>query len=184
MTLGNLALSLQAQDRFDESAPLFAESLELRRRILGDRHPLVAQALLHLARTERLRGHHAQGLDLARQGLALAELSEGADHPHVAYYLREIGNNYMAQKDASSAEPYLRRMLDLRRRALSPQHPETARAEVTLAACLVELGRVEEAQTLLKQARATLAAQFGADDERVLEADKLLAAAGRQGPAG
>ncbi len=173
--LGNLATTLQAQNRIDESVPLLVEALELRRRSLGDRHPLVAQALLHLARAERLRGRWAPGLDLARQALALVEQAEGPNHPHVAFPLREIGNNLLAQRDAAGAEPYLRRALEIRRRELPAGHPDVALAQLTLGNCLIPLGREAEAESLWREGRAALAAQFGAGDKRVQRVDADLA---------
>ncbi len=174
--LGNLAATLQAQGRAEESVPLLAETLELRRRILGERHPLVAQVLLHLARAERLSGRPARGLDLARRALRLVEEAEGPEHPHVAYPLREIGALLLARGEAAAAEPVLRRALDVRRRGLSGGHPDVAQAEIGLAGCLAELGRRAEAAALLRRGRAALAAQFGAGDERVRQADERLAA--------
>jgi serine/threonine-protein kinase len=172
----NLATTLQAEDRIGESVPLLTAALELRRRSLGDRHPLVGQILLHLARAERLSGHRTAGLDLARQALAIVEQSEGAEHPHVAFPLREIGNNLMEQGDAAAAEPYLRRALDVRRKALPARHPDVAQAQLSLAPCLVALGRKAEAEALMTQARGVLAGELGAGDPRVKEIDAQLAA--------
>jgi len=176
LVLGDLASTLQEQGRIDESVALFTEALELRRRILGDRHSLVAQVLLNLARTERIRGHDARGLDLARQSLAIVEETEGPDHPHVAAILREIGRNLMKQGDSAAAEPHLRRALDLRTRSLPAQHPDLASAQISLAMCLFRLHRDQEAQSLLRQGRAILVAKFGAGDLRVRETDEQVEA--------
>jgi len=175
LVLGNLASTLQDHERIDESVPLFLEALRLRRRILGDRHPLVAQVLLQLARTERIRGRYAEGLDLARQALEIVERGEGRDHPHVAAIVREIGRNLMKQQDAAAAEPYLRRALDLRR-SLAADHPDVASAQISLALCLFALGRDAEAEPLMQRGRGTLIAKFGTTDPRVLDAGKDLTA--------
>ena len=176
ITLGNLALALQEQDRLDESIPILREAIDLRRESFGERHPLVAQAVLHLARTQRLRRRYAEARTLARQALAIVEEAEGPDHPHVAFPLRELAAIARAQGRPDEAEPHLRRALDLRRRELPPENPDVARAELSLAGCLVELGRFQEAEPLLRKGRATLLAQFGAEEETVRQAAEDLAA--------
>ncbi|HEY2736840.1 MAG TPA: serine/threonine-protein kinase [Thermoanaerobaculia bacterium] len=136
--LGNLATVLQMQGRFAESRPLLAEALALRRRALGDRHPLVAQILIKMARAERAGGNPDGALDLAHQALTIVETAEGPGHPHTAFPLLEIAADLMARGDAADiagAEPILRRVLDLRRRALPAGHPDIAKAEAALAEC-------------------------------------------------
>ncbi len=136
--LGNLATVLQMQGRFAESRPLLAEALAARRRSLGDRHPLVAQILIKMARAERAGGNPDGALDLAHQALTIVETAEGPDHPHTAFPLLEIAADLMARGDAADiagAEPILRRVLDLRRRALPAGHPDIAKAEAALAEC-------------------------------------------------
>jgi eukaryotic-like serine/threonine-protein kinase len=173
--LGNLAAALQSQEKVAEAIPFFEEALAVRRRTLGEGHPLVAQALLLLAGAHRRLAEYPEALDLAREALEILEKAEGPDHPHLAYPAREIGRIYMAQQLYREAEPYLRRSLEIRRRELTPDHPEVARAKISLADCLIERGRYDEATVLLREAQATLVAQGGPQDGRVLEAQKLIA---------
>lgn len=48
-SLNNLAMLLQAQERYDEARPLHEESLQIRREVLGNSHPDVATNLNNLA---------------------------------------------------------------------------------------------------------------------------------------
>ena len=82
----------------------------------------------------------------------------------------------MDRDQAAAAEPYLRRALDIRRRALAPEHPDLAKAQLGLGFCLFELGRDQEAKALVREGRAPLAAQPGPPDELVRQADEQLAA--------
>ncbi|HYG61914.1 MAG TPA: hypothetical protein VEL74_05000, partial [Thermoanaerobaculia bacterium] len=59
---------------------------------------------------------------------------------------------------------------------LEPGHPDLAKAQLGLGFCLFELGRDQEAEALLREGRATLAAQAGPRDELVRQADEQLAA--------
>jgi hypothetical protein len=70
-------------------------------------------------------------------------------------------------------------MLEVRRHSLPARHPDVATAQVALARCLLDLGRMQEAEALLREARAALVAESGADDKRVREVDELLARARR-----
>jgi hypothetical protein len=51
-----------------------------------------------------------------------------------------------------------------------------AQAQLSLAPCLVALGRKAEAEALMTQARGVLARELGAGDPRVKEIDAKLAA--------
>jgi serine/threonine-protein kinase len=57
---------------------------------------------------------------------------------------------------AAEAEPLLRRAVATRTSRLGLADPRTAEAQVRLAACLVALGRQEEAQPLLTAASSRL----------------------------
>ena len=154
--------------------------MEIRRRSLGEEDPSVAQGLLLLAEAHRELGHALhepaetrRALPLAQRSLAIVEHAEGADHPHAAFALVEIGMDYVNLGLHAEAEPYLRRALDLRRRELAADHPSLAKAKLVLSECLLGLGRWDEADALLREASAPLSAQFPPDDYRVLWARDL-----------
>jgi serine/threonine-protein kinase len=173
MVLGNLAAALQSQHKESEAIPYLEEALEARRRNFGGEHPLVAQALLLLAGAHRQLEQYPEALSLAREALGILEKVEGPDHPHVAYPMREIGRIYLAQKLYREAEPYLRRSLEIRRKELPADHPEVARARISLAECLVEIGRVEQAAVLLREAYTPLSGDKGSKEAQ--RARELLA---------
>jgi serine/threonine-protein kinase len=163
--LGNLAMSLDAQDKLRESLPYYQEALAVRRQVWGDRHPLVAQALLLQAGAYRHLHDYDRGLALAREALGILEEAEGPDHPHTAYALREIGNGYMDQKSYAEAEPYMRRAYEIRRKELPPESPDLARAKLSLARCLVATGHLTEAEALIQDAEAHVAAEAKANPD-------------------
>ncbi|HEX6898606.1 MAG TPA: serine/threonine-protein kinase [Thermoanaerobaculia bacterium] len=173
---GNLAITLQAQNRGLEAIPLYKEALEVRRKALGPGHPEVAGALLLLASLHRELELFPEGIRLALEAQEIVLKAEGPDHPHMAFVQRELGRNHLARKRFAEAEPYLRRSLEIRRKGLAPDNPDLAKSKSTLAECLKGLGRYEEAETLAREAGVTLAAQFGPQDERVVDNAKLLAA--------
>ncbi|MFL6196241.1 MAG: tetratricopeptide repeat protein [Thermoanaerobaculia bacterium] len=171
----NLANALEGQARGKEAIPYYEEVLDIRRRTVGEEHPSVAQVLLLIAGIHRMNEEHEECRRLAGQALAIFEASEGRDHPHTAYALREIGRSYVMQKRFAEAEPYLRRSLEIRRKELAADHPELAKAKISMAHCLVGLGRPDEAAVLEREARATMAAHFPPGSEIFQGLDKLRA---------
>ncbi len=170
--LGNLGSTLVGQDqpaKIREGIPYYEEALAIRRQNLGERDPLVAQIYLLLAGAHRALKEPAKALPLARQSLEILQRTEGPDHLHVAYALREIGTDYVYLSRYAEAEPFLRRALDIRRRELPAGNPDVAKAKMSLGDCLTSLGRYDEAEVLLREADVTLSAQFPPDDYRVQE---------------
>ena len=65
-----------------------------------------------------------------------------------------IGNTYRTQSRYPEAEPHLRVALEIRRRVLGPNNPETGQSMVNLAEWCVVTGRYAEAEPLFRDAVA------------------------------
>jgi serine/threonine protein kinase/Tfp pilus assembly protein PilF len=170
--LGDLAAAIDAQGRCEEAIRYQQEALEIRRRNFGPESSPVARSLLLLAGAHRRLRHYPQAIRFAQKGL---DILEKIHDPHVDSALREIGRDYLEQGRAATAEPYLRRALEIRRKQLSPTHIELAKAEITLAQCLGELGRTAEAESLVRKAEPIVARQAGAAGDQVKEIRQLKA---------
>jgi len=167
--LGSVLVGLNQPAPIRKGIPFYEEALAIRRQNLGERNPGVAEMYLVLAEAHRYLHEPDKALPLARQSLGILEQTEGPDHLHAAYALREIGRDYADLNRHAEAEPYLRRALDIRRRELPKANPDVAKAEASLGECLMNLDRLAEADVLLREADATLSAQFPAGDYRVRE---------------
>jgi eukaryotic-like serine/threonine-protein kinase len=167
--LGSSLAGLDVPDKIREGIPFYEEALAIRRQTLGDRDPLVAQMYLLIAEAYRMLHEADKALPLAKKSLEIVEQSEGPNHLHAAYALREIGSEYLYLGRYAEAEPYLRRALDIRRRELPAGNPDVAKAKMSLGDCLTSLHRYAESRILLEEAEASLSAQFPADDYRVKE---------------
>jgi eukaryotic-like serine/threonine-protein kinase len=151
--LSNLAADIDAQGRQAEAIPFYEEALEIRRRSFGPESGPVAQDLLLLAGAYRSLHQYGEGLRYAQQSLAILEKIQD---PHVDFGLREVGRDYMLLGRPAKGEPYLRQALESRLEKLSRDHPDVAAGEVSLADCLIDLGRRDEAAALLRDARTIL----------------------------
>jgi serine/threonine-protein kinase len=152
-TLTNLGTDVDAQGRPAEALQYYEQALEIRRQNYPHDSAQVAQALLLIAGAYRGLQQYPDALSFSRQAL---EILEKIQDPHVDFALREVGRDYLGQGRPAEAEPHLRRALVLRQEALSRDHPDLATAKFTLADCLVDLGRYDEAEALLREARASL----------------------------
>lgn len=173
--LCNVAANLAGQLRRAEAAPLYEEALDIRRQIFGEKHWQVAQVLLLLAELNRHDKNYSKALGLARQAYDVFAAGEGPDHPYTAHALREIGLSYLDQGRLAEAEPFLRRCLEIRQKKLEPRHPDLAKAQVSLARCLVAQGHDDEAAVLLRAARTTYIAVYGPGNTIVQLPNTLLA---------
>jgi eukaryotic-like serine/threonine-protein kinase len=152
-TLTNLGTDVDAQGRPAEALQYYEQALEIRRQNHPHDSAQVAQALLLIAGAHRGLKQYPDAISFSRQAL---EILEKIHDPHVDFALREVGRDYLGQGKPAEAEPYLRRALALREETLSRDHPDLATAKFTLADCLIDLGRYAEAETLLREARASL----------------------------
>ena len=91
----------------------------------------------------------AEALDEASRRAA----RELADQPEIlaAVHLT-LGNSYSAQGNMDLALQHLRASLDLRRKILGPEHPDTAGGISALAEQLINQGNYAEAETLAREA--------------------------------
>ena len=149
----NLGTDVDAQGRPAEALQYYEQALEIRRQNYPHDSAWVAQALLLIAGAYRGLRQYPRAISFSGQAL---EILEQIHDPHVDFALREIGRDYLGQGGPAEAEPYLRRTLELRRESLARDHPDLATAKFTLADCLVDLGRYDEAEALLREARASL----------------------------
>jgi serine/threonine-protein kinase len=79
--------------------------------------------------------------------------SELADQPEILASVQfTLGNSYFAQGKMDAAVEHLRSSLENRRKALGPEHADTAQSMVSLAEQLVFQGKFGEAETLSRDA--------------------------------
>jgi eukaryotic-like serine/threonine-protein kinase len=172
LVLGNLAASIDAQGRPAEAISYLRQTLEIRQRNYGPDHPLVAQVFLLMAGAHRRLLQYPQAIRFAQEGL---DILEKIHDPHVDSALRELGRDYLMQGRPAKAEPYLRRVLEMRRQQLSPTHLDLAKAQLTLAECLAALGQNAEAESLLRKTEPIVQRQAASAAEQVQEIQALKA---------
>jgi serine/threonine protein kinase/Tfp pilus assembly protein PilF len=141
-------------ERHDTAAaePLLRRAMVMRRRQLGENHPLVAETLESLSRLHFERGELEQAEALARQGLALLQIAEPEEGRRTALLLHRLGLVLLQRADYGGAEEALRGALEKRRQIHPEPHPEIATSLANLAYLLHTIGRYDEAERLYREA--------------------------------
>jgi tetratricopeptide (TPR) repeat protein len=89
---GDLALTLDAQQKYDEAQPLYESALALRRKALGEDAAEVAESLNNLGRLRLMRGDVKQAEALIRQAAAIDEKVLGPADPALADDWRRLAS--------------------------------------------------------------------------------------------
>jgi class 3 adenylate cyclase/tetratricopeptide (TPR) repeat protein len=109
------------------------------------------------------RGRYSEAQSLAKDALALDELTLGTAHPEVARSLNNLGNAHFYQGRYADAQPLHERALAIRERALGPNDPLVAISLNNIANLYMYLGRYAEAEPLHERAIAIRAQALGPD---------------------
>jgi eukaryotic-like serine/threonine-protein kinase len=151
-TLEAKAQMLLFEGRPAAAVPLLQRTLRIRRRLYGNLHTKVIQALSNLAVAHQESRDYATAADLLREVLALDRKLRGGSHPEVALDLTNLGSVLNRRGAYAQAEPALRQALALRRRFLGKDNPQLAVNYHNLAVAVAGQGRPAEAEALLRRA--------------------------------
>lgn len=148
-----------------ETPQIFAESIAMQRRLLGDSSPLLSVTMgnlgwFHLFR----RNDPATAEPILRQALAMAETYYPPDATLVAWPLIGIGRSRTLLGAPEDGEPFLRRALDIRRKARGEDSLSALRVELFLGENLASQHHCDEAQVFLERSRAPLLEAAEPDD--------------------
>lgn len=108
LVLNNLGALYQTQlHDCDRAAALYEESLAIRRRTLGERHPAVIQSLTNLASLANYRGDYNKALRLSKQVLERCRESLSPDHPLLADSWMDLGmDRYALGEEGPAAKDF------------------------------------------------------------------------------
>jgi serine/threonine-protein kinase len=153
-SMSDLAMVLQEGKSADYAAaqPLLEESLAIKRTLLGDRDPDVAQSTNNLGMLFYRKKEYDKAEALLRQALALNRELRGNDNADVGSGLNNIGLVLRSRGDFEGSIPLFRESLEIIRKVYGPAHPEVAGKLNNLAVALQRTGRLAEAEAALREA--------------------------------
>ena len=132
--------------RLREADSLFQRALAIRRRTLGESHPLVAATLADIADLRLSMDDTAGALPLARQSFAIRQRIYGPNHPLAVASMQEMANAYARAGRLDLAEPLMRATVPMQRRMRGVDHVNVASAEIDLAKIMIDRGEYSGAE--------------------------------------
>ena len=104
-------------------------------------------------------GDFAQGVELAKRALQVAQQNDGPDHPNVAISLSNLAELYEAQKEYAKAEPLYKHSLEIMEKEFGQNSPFLVPTLLNMASLYNNVGREDEAQQIMQRANNIQAKQ-------------------------
>ncbi len=149
--VNNLGLVVYFQGRLEEAEQLYAESLEIRRRILDADHPDLAQVLTNLGLLLNETGRSALSATYLGEALEIRQRSLPSDHIQVLSGLNNLAMVRQAGHDYEDAEKLYQQALAGLIQRFGAEHPAVATTISNQASVLYDLGRLDESAEMFRQ---------------------------------
>ena len=120
------AVRLHGQKKYDDALPLATRALELREKVLGPDHELVATSLYNLAGIFVAKARYADAESLLKRALKILETKFGVDSKNLTDTLEYLAMMRFAQRNNGDAEKHYLRALAIKEKTFGPEHLNTA----------------------------------------------------------
>ena len=151
------------------------QAVEVRKRLLGERHSQYPTDLGNLASFESAAGNRKEAIELSQKALAIRKETLGANHPLVAQDLNTLGVLYFNSGNYKEALPQFELAVTIYRKAKWQKHYAYLTALDNLAAVCRAVGKGREALPLCKESLATREAELGEKHPATIAAITRLA---------
>jgi serine/threonine-protein kinase len=160
----NLLAGAWAQlGRHDSARVYYEEALALAQRVFGPEHVEAADALHNLATAVQALGDRDSSIALLERALAIRRAAYGATSGPVANTLMTIGNAHNIARAYRESLPWYREAITVYDAVLPPGHRSAYYPRFNLGIALNSLGRLDEAETVLREALRIAETSGGAD---------------------
>jgi len=137
---------------YPEAAKQFERALDLRRRVLGPRHPDTLLSMTNLANVYEDDGKYPQAEALHNQALQIQRSSLGPEHRDTLNSMDNLAIDYESEGKYAQAEALQKQTLEIERRRLGPEHNDTLMSMSNLALVYADESKYAQAEALHKQA--------------------------------
>ena len=175
-SINNLAELYRIQGNYPDAQPLLIESIEMRKRLLGENHPDVAQSLNNLAAFYVIQGNYSEAEDYFFQALDLWKIHLGEEHEEIATILNNIAEVYREQGRYAESEKMHIKALNMRQSLFGEKHDDVAQSLDNLAVIYENQARYQDAETMHLEALAMRKKFFGEQHWNVAASLNNLAA--------
>jgi tetratricopeptide (TPR) repeat protein len=136
------------QGQSDEAEGLEIQVLELRKAVLGEKHPDTVEAMANLALTWWQQGRSDAAEELQTQVLELRKAVLEEKHPDTITAMASLALTWWQQGRSDAAEELQAQILEFRKAVLGEKHPDTIRTMANLASTWRQQGRSDAAEEL------------------------------------
>jgi tetratricopeptide (TPR) repeat protein len=155
VSVNNLADLLLARNDLAGAEPLFRESLEMRMALYGEQHPAVGTGWINLAAVlQRSDGRQKEAVASYDEARRVLLATVGTKHPLIGAIDGNLGRLFHDGGEHERALAHLRAALAVRRESFDENHPTVLGNTSDIGRCLIDLGRYQEAETLLLEVYA------------------------------
>ena len=144
----NFALVLQENGDFNSAEQLEVQVIDMRKKLLGVKHPDTFYSMTNLANIYRNQGRWNEAEQLQIQVMNMTKKLLGADHPDTLRSMGNLGSTYRNQGRWNEAEQLEIQVMDMTKKLLGAEHPDTLRSMANLAGTYWNQGRWNEAEQL------------------------------------
>jgi tetratricopeptide (TPR) repeat protein len=148
----NLALLLYAVGHYSAAETLMRELVPQRRAVLGKDHPSVGYTLNGLASVLTSLGKFDEAEQLLNEAGVILRNKLPPNHFRIGNVERDLGRLATARGDYARAEPHFQTAVDIYSKALGDTNLTLYRVHSLMAAALLDMGRIPEAQPLIEGA--------------------------------
>jgi serine/threonine-protein kinase len=150
-SLSELANTQFYVGHYDVSGTLNNRVIGIYRQVYGDKHPLIADALINLGAIEQERGRFVPAEQFHRQALDIYRSWYGPDHPETASALTMVARALVQQNKLDEAGALMRDALGIQEHVYGPVHPRVASALNEVGNIQLRQGRLDEAEATFKR---------------------------------
>jgi serine/threonine protein kinase/uncharacterized protein HemY len=140
--MNSLAYIYDRQGKYLQTEQLLLKSIEIERRLLGEKHPDTLGSINNLGLLYRHEGKFALAEPLLARVVELRRKTQGEDNPETLICMNNLGSLYRDEGKYEQAELLLTKSFEVQRRVRGEDNPETVAALANLGV----LYRAEEKQ--------------------------------------
>jgi len=170
-----LADTLQGLGLIDRASGPMERAVEIRRRVLGDRHSDTLLSIDNLGSLRVAQSRLGDAEACTREALGAREAMLGPDHPETLNSLNNLGMIFLMQGKMKDAEACLRDLLEKDRRIKGPDHPDTLQVVNNMGGMLLETGRPAEAESFFRESLVARRRVSGVDHFQTIVSTSNLA---------
>ncbi len=147
-----LAFLYQYRGEYDLAEPLYQESLDTRKQLLGDDYFDIVESISAIGFLEQTKGDYERALSYFLNAFNMSKRLASGDNEYVAETMKNLGGIYRILGRSDEAEAILRNALTIQKRLYNDgPHPKIDNTKRELAGLLRNSRRFEEAKSLYKE---------------------------------